>query len=135
MARGFGPQDRPWKWPTAATAILSFPTSTRLTRTLLIPSRLHPRRRLREPNAPLRMPSLPTPNSEEALLAELSAQAKARRVTKSPLVREGLNRVLFEKSSSRPLSCFDLAHDLAGKIVGLPEDLADNPKYMDRFGQ
>ena len=86
MARTFGSQDRPWKWraveseenqkqvfslfpppleiakrrdfhiPTAATAILSFPTSnpkkrTRHTRTPLIASRFHPCRRLREPNA------------------------------------------------------------------------------------
>ena len=69
------------------------------------------------------------------LLAELSAQAKAKRVTKSALVREGLHRVLFEHSSSHPRSCFDLAHDFVGKIVGLPEDLADDPKYMEGFGQ
>lgn len=86
MARTFGPQDRPWKWraveseenqkqvfslfpppleiakkrdfhiPTAATAILSFPTSnpkkrTRHTLWPLIPSRFHPCRRLRKPTA------------------------------------------------------------------------------------
>ena len=86
MARAFGPQNRPWKWraveseenqaqvfalfpppleiakrrdfhiPTAATAILSFPTSnskkrTRHSLTPLIHSRFLPCRLLQEPNA------------------------------------------------------------------------------------
>src|ERR1035437_5856891 len=44
------------------------------------------------------------------LLAELAREAKARRVTKSSLVRESLEK-------------------------GLPKDLADNPKFMEGFGQ
>ena len=32
-------------------------------------------------------------------------------------------------------TCFDLAHDLAGSVKGLPRDLVTNPKYFDGFGQ
>jgi hypothetical protein len=33
------------------------------------------------------------------------------------------------------VSCFDLARDLAGILKGLPEDLAENPEYMEGFGR
>lgn len=69
------------------------------------------------------------------LLAELAGQAKVRRVTKSWLVRESLIKALRPQQSSRTQSCYDLALDLAGTVKGLPVDLADNPKYMQDFGQ
>ena len=68
------------------------------------------------------------------LLTDLADQAKARRVTKSSLVREGLAMLLYAQASATP-SCYEVAHDLAGTVKGLPKDLADNPKYMDSFGQ
>ncbi|MEX2300893.1 MAG: CopG family transcriptional regulator [Bryobacterales bacterium] len=71
----------------------------------------------------------------EELLEQLDAEAKARRVTKSWLVRESLERALHKKSPSEAGSCYDLARDLAGAVKGLPEDLADNPEYMEGFGQ
>jgi len=60
--------------------------------------------------------------------------AKARRVTKPPTVRESLKKALHELPQTRVLS-YDLACDLAGSVKGLPEDLADNPKYMVGFGR
>jgi predicted DNA-binding protein len=69
------------------------------------------------------------------LLVQLDTQAKARRVTKSLLVRESLEKALREDSPAGVVSCYDLARDLAGTVKGLPEDLADNPEYMDGFGQ
>ena len=69
------------------------------------------------------------------LLVLLANQAKARRVTKSWLVRESLVKALCEQESPGTGSCYDLARDLAGSVEGLPRDLADNPKYMDGFGQ
>jgi predicted transcriptional regulator len=69
------------------------------------------------------------------LLAQLDTEAKARGVTKSSLVRESLQKALHRKSSAGATSCYDLARDLAGTIKGLPKDLADNPKYMEGFGQ
>jgi hypothetical protein len=69
------------------------------------------------------------------LLTELTTQAKARRVTRSGLLRESLETTLREQSRAGEVSCYDLARDLAGSIKGLPEDLAVNPKYMDDIGQ
>jgi predicted DNA-binding protein len=71
----------------------------------------------------------------EDLLAQLNTEAKARGVTKSQLVREGLEKALRKESPSSAVSCYDLARDLAGTVRGLPEDLADDPKYMEGFGQ
>lgn len=59
--------------------------------------------------------------------------AKARRATKSSLVREGLKKALHDQSRASVASCHDLARDLAGTVKGLPNDLAHNPKYMERF--
>jgi Ribbon-helix-helix protein, copG family len=69
------------------------------------------------------------------LLAQLNSAAKARRVTKSWLVRESLENALRKASPSGVASCYDQARDLAGSVRGLPADLADNPKYMEGFGQ
>lgn len=71
----------------------------------------------------------------DELLAELAREAKARRVTRSWLVRESLEKRLREQPRGGAVSCYDLARDLAGTIKGLPKDLADDPKYMEGFGQ
>ena len=71
----------------------------------------------------------------EELLAQLARVAKARRVTKSCVVRESLQKGLHEQSPAGVVSCYDLARDLAGTVKGLPKDLADNPKYMEGFGR
>jgi predicted transcriptional regulator len=71
----------------------------------------------------------------EDLLEELEREAKARRITKSSLVRESLEMALRRKPGRRAASCYDLASDLAGSIKGLPRDLATNPQYMDGFGE
>jgi hypothetical protein len=68
------------------------------------------------------------------LLVQLDSEAKARRVTKSSLMRESLQKELRKPSPAGEVSCYDLAHDLAGAVKGLPEDLADNPEYMEGFG-
>ena len=71
----------------------------------------------------------------DELLAQLEERARARRVTKSLLIRESLTKVLYEQASARKASCYDVAADLAGTVKGLPEDLADDPKYMADFGK
>ena len=71
----------------------------------------------------------------DELLAQLGRKAKARRVTKSCLVRGSLEKGLFEQPAAGSVSCYDLARDLAGTVKGMPKDLADNPKYMESFGQ
>jgi hypothetical protein len=67
------------------------------------------------------------------LFAQL--EAKTRRVTKSWLVRESLEKGLYEQPPAGAVSCYGSARDLAGTVKGLPRDLADNPKYMEGFGQ
>jgi predicted DNA-binding protein len=69
------------------------------------------------------------------LLAQLTKTAKARRVTKSSLVRESLEKALQEQPPPGAVSCYDLARDLAGTLKGLPKDLAHNLKYMQGFGR
>lgn len=69
------------------------------------------------------------------LLKELDRAAKARGVTKSRFVRESLENALTKPSPSSGASCYDLSSDLAGTLKGLPADLADNPEYMESFGQ
>lgn len=71
----------------------------------------------------------------DKLLAQLNAEAKARRVTKSLLVRESLETTLRKEASTTAPSCFDLARDLAGVVENLPRDLAINPDYMESFGR
>ena len=68
------------------------------------------------------------------LLVQLERKAKTRRVPKSWLVRESLEKGLDERPPAGAVSCYDLARDLAGTVKGLPKDLADNPKYMEGFG-
>jgi hypothetical protein len=71
----------------------------------------------------------------EDLIADLQREAKARRVTKSALVRESVEAALRPRPSRRAASCYDLARDLAGAVKGLSPDLASNPKYMVGFGE
>ena len=71
----------------------------------------------------------------EDLLADLEREAKARRVNKSVLIRESVEKALRHRSRRDAVSCYDLARDLAGAVKGLPRDLASNPKYMEGFGE
>jgi predicted DNA-binding protein len=71
----------------------------------------------------------------DELLAQLEEAANARRITKSLLVRESLEKALHEQPRAGEVSCYDLARDLAGSIKGLPKDIAHNPKYMEGFGR
>jgi hypothetical protein len=80
----------------------------------------------------MRTISLKVPDN---LLNQIESEAKARRVTKSWLVRESLEKALRKSSPAGAISCYDLARDLAGTVKGLREDLADNPKYMEGFGR
>lgn len=71
----------------------------------------------------------------DKLLALLEKESRARRTTKSSLIREALEQTLVRRSSAAKASCYDLARDLAGSLKGLPRDLATNPKHMEGFGR
>lgn len=69
------------------------------------------------------------------LVALLKRAAKERRVSKSRLLRDCIERTLQSQPKQGQVSCYDLARDLAGSVKGLPRDLATNPKYMKDFGK
>jgi hypothetical protein len=71
----------------------------------------------------------------EDLLADLEREAKARRVSKSALVRESVEIAVRRQPRRGAVSCYDLAQDLAGTVKGMPRDLASNPKYLEGFGE
>ena len=71
----------------------------------------------------------------EALLEQLETEARLKRMTKSQVVRESLEKALNQRPKVTANSCFDLARDLAGSVKGLPKDLATNPAYLDDFGR
>jgi hypothetical protein len=71
----------------------------------------------------------------DSLLALLEKESRVRRMNKSALVRAALERELSAKKTKDNPTCYDLAHDLAGSLKGLPRDIATNPKYMKDFGR
>ncbi len=71
----------------------------------------------------------------DELLADIEREAKARRVSKSALVRQSVEAALRRGPRRGDASCYDLARDLAGTVKGLPRDLASNPKYLEGFGE
>ena len=54
-------------------------------------------------------------------------------MTKSWLVRRSLELALRKQPPAVPSRVYDLARDLAGAVKELPEDLADNPNYVEWF--
>lgn len=71
----------------------------------------------------------------DRLLELLEAESRARRTTKSSLVRECLEKTLAAQSAGGEATCYDLSRDLAGSLKGLPRDLATNPKHLEDFGR
>ncbi len=71
----------------------------------------------------------------EQLERRIEQEVARRRIAKSVLVREALEKHLGTVSASgRKASFLDLAGDLIGKYSG-PGDLSTNPKYMKDFGK
>jgi len=71
----------------------------------------------------------------DSLLAQLEGEARARRVTKSQLIRASLAKELAADPHPAGPSCYDLARDLAGKLRGRTKDLATNPAHFKGFGE
>ena len=71
--------------------------------------------------------------------ARLAAEAKARRVSKSQILREMAEERYSSsrrKKNKKPfISVYDLVADIVGKGTGGPPDLSTNPKYMEGFGE
>jgi hypothetical protein len=71
-----------------------------------------------------------------ALTSKLTAEAKARRVSKSQIIRELLEKHFQAngKRKKRP-TFWEMAGDLIGSVKGGPRDLSTNPKYMEGYGE
>jgi hypothetical protein len=69
-----------------------------------------------------------------ALAAQLSAEARQKRVSKSSLIRAALERTYANGKSRRRPTVYELTKHLAGSVKGLPRDLSTNKKYMEGFG-
>jgi Arc/MetJ-type ribon-helix-helix transcriptional regulator len=74
----------------------------------------------------------------EALDAQLTEQARRRRLSKSELVRRALTAFLqsseLEVEDGSSQSTADLLADLVGCCQGGPADLSSNPAYLSAFG-
>jgi predicted DNA-binding protein len=69
------------------------------------------------------------------LLTRLESASRARGTTKSSLARKCLEKLLYTSVAVGKVTCYDLAHDLAGSIKGLPHDLVTNRKHMEKLGR
>jgi Arc/MetJ-type ribon-helix-helix transcriptional regulator len=63
----------------------------------------------------------------EALVAEIEAESRARRISKSDVVRERLSAANGTQSSQA--ATLDDIADLIGSVDGLPEDLSARKKH------
>lgn len=66
----------------------------------------------------------------EALLREIALEAETRRVGKSAVIRDCLERTLRRgKKTKHPVTCLDLMGDWVGSFRG-PRDLSSNRRYL-----
>jgi Arc/MetJ-type ribon-helix-helix transcriptional regulator len=68
----------------------------------------------------------------EPLVADIEAESRERKVSKSDVVRERLQRARGPAARPRPL---DAIADLIGSVDGLPADLSERKKrYLEATG-
>jgi Arc/MetJ-type ribon-helix-helix transcriptional regulator len=71
----------------------------------------------------------------EPLVADIAAESRGRRISKSDVVRERLERAPRQR---RPTASLDAIADLIGSVDGLPTDLTTRKKeylHATRYGQ
>lgn len=66
--------------------------------------------------------------------ARLTAASRARRTTKSEVVREILDAQLSRGPTRKQLSAYDVAKHVIGRLSG-PRDLSRNPRHIEGFGE
>ncbi len=68
----------------------------------------------------------------EPLVADIEAESRGRKLSKSDVVRERLERAPRQR---RRAAALDTIADLVGSVKGLPSDLsADKKKYLNATG-
>ena len=66
--------------------------------------------------------------------ARLTAASRARRTTKSTIVREVLEASLSSRPASKRLRAYDVVKHLAGRLSG-PRDLSHASRHLEDFGE
>jgi hypothetical protein len=79
------------------------------------------------------MPTITCKVSPE-LDARLSATSRARRTTKSVVVREILESELSRRSARKQVRAYDLVRHLIGCLSG-PRDLSHDRRHLEGFGE
>jgi hypothetical protein len=69
----------------------------------------------------------------EKLDAALASLARRRRVSKSAIVRQALERHVGQRRNASPPRAFDLVKSLCGSLHG-PRDLSANPRHLEGLG-
>jgi hypothetical protein len=69
------------------------------------------------------------------LNAQITAEARQKRVSKSALIRDSLERRYANGKARRRVTVGELAGHLMGKLKGGPHDLSTNKKHMEGFGE
>ena len=70
----------------------------------------------------------------DELIARMDAMARAKRTSRSALLREALEEKLKAASRKSPPSLYEQSADLCGKGSSGLGDLASNPKHLEGFG-
>jgi metal-responsive CopG/Arc/MetJ family transcriptional regulator len=66
----------------------------------------------------------------ESLLREVEAEAEARGVPKSAVIRDSLEHTLHKRrTAKKKVSCLDLMSDWVDHLEG-PSDASTNPRYL-----
>jgi Arc/MetJ-type ribon-helix-helix transcriptional regulator len=68
----------------------------------------------------------------ESLVAQIEAESRARKLSKSDIVRERLTRV-SDAAGQRP-AALEAISDLIGSVKGLPSDLSSRKKHYLQAG-
>ena len=66
----------------------------------------------------------------DPLFAEIEGAARSRKVTKSEIVRERL-----ERGKSEKVSLWSRMEDLVTEVESLPRDLSSNKKHLRQYGK
>jgi hypothetical protein len=66
--------------------------------------------------------------------ARLTAASRARRTTKSTIVREVLEASLSGRPAAKRLRAYDLVKHVAGSLSG-PRDLSQASRHLEDFGE
>ncbi|HVX83473.1 MAG TPA: hypothetical protein VH253_01525 [Phycisphaerae bacterium] len=69
------------------------------------------------------------------LEAKLNAEARVRRIPKSRIVRELLEKHYKTNGKKHRPTFGEVAGHLFGSVKGLPRDLSTNPKHMEGYGK